>query len=71
MKVLRQDSVPGRAILHLEEVLRENNICILNVGHLEIHGKRYRIIDISGGSTSAQLPRCFEEERFMLLEDEV
>ena len=69
MRILRNDSVPGKAIQQIENILREHNIVILDVEYVEIHGEIYSLKDISGGSSSTQLPRMFEEERFVRREE--
>ena len=68
-KVVIEESNLGKTLNEIERILRENNIKILvrdNSLYIHYDGKYINIIDTYNNKNVNNLPRNFEEEKFVV-----
>lgn len=71
-KVVHEGSQLGEALNEIERILHENNIEILvrdNKLYIHYDGKYINIVDTYNNKNVNSLPRNFEEEKFIVMED--
>lgn len=70
-KVVKEQSLLGEALNEIERILHENNIELLvrdNKLYIHYDGKYINIVDTYNNKNVNNLPRNFEEEKFVVVD---
>ena len=71
MKLLKEDSEPGKKLNEVEELMRKHNISIDFAGgwvFVTIGDNEFRLLDKENNEPSFGFPRTFDSERLELIE---